>query len=347
MSVRIQLAGTALARVRFAVSPVFETVMALDVLRRPGAHAVHLPWVAQVRPSLGQIPDLPLLQALLRYEGKPGFLMPVPDDRMPDLATELRRVRATPARQLRRDLDWLSDRLPPPLRALYDDPRAGLSRVAAAVRACHQALIAPYWPRIVRLLEADIAYRAGTLTDGGVAAVFADLHRQVAWTDGELMLHPEHRPAEPVTVRLSGHGLVLSPSVFCWPRTWAAVRPVAAGIVRYPARGLAALWETRGPAPDALAALLGRTRAALLELLAEPATTADLSARLAVTAGGVSQHLGVLRAAGLVATRRDGRTVLHLRTDRADALLGHSSPAVTRSGSPAMIHAQKVPLTAD
>jgi hypothetical protein len=30
----------------------------------------------------------------------------------------------------------------------------------------------------------------------------------------------------------------------------------------------------------------------------------------------------VLRGAGLVATRRDGRAVLHLRTERAEALLG-------------------------
>jgi DNA-binding transcriptional ArsR family regulator len=63
------------------------------------------------------------------------------------------------------------------------------------------------------------------------------------------------------------------------------------------------------------------SRAALLGLLAEPATTSGLAGRLGVTAGGVSQQLGVLRAAGLVTTRRDGRTVLHLRTDRADALL--------------------------
>jgi DNA-binding transcriptional ArsR family regulator len=59
----------------------------------------------------------------------------------------------------------------------------------------------------------------------------------------------------------------------------------------------------------------------MLALLGEPATTGDIADRLDVTAGAVSQHLGVLRAAGLVASRRDGRTLLHLRTERADALL--------------------------
>jgi hypothetical protein len=192
--------------------------------------------------------------------------------------------------------------------------------VVAALRGCHRLLIEPYWPRIRRLLEADIAYRAGILADQGIAAVFAGLHREVSWTGGELVLYP--RRAQPVPVTLGGAGLVLSPSAFGWPRIWAATRPTAAGIVRYPARGLAALWESREPAPAALAALLGGTRAALLGLLAEPATTAELAGRLGVTAGAVSQHLGVLRATGLVATRRHARAVLHLRTGRADALLG-------------------------
>src|SRR6266536_818982 len=236
MAVRIQLAGTALSRVRFAISAVFETVMAVDVLRRPGAHAVH----------------------------------------MPGLDTELRRVRATPTTQVRRDLDRRSGPLPQPLRELYGDPRAGLARVVAAVRACHQVLIGPHWPRIVRLLEADIGHRASALADGGIQAVFADLHRDVSWTDGELVLHPGHRPNQPVTVDLTGHGLVMSPSVFAWPRTWTDIRPAGTGIVRYPARGTATVWETHEPAPDALAALIGRTRAGLLELLAAPATTSDL-----------------------------------------------------------------------
>jgi DNA-binding transcriptional ArsR family regulator len=100
-----------------------------------------------------------------------------------------------------------------------------------------------------------------------------------------------------------------------------AMRPIAAGTLRYPARGIASLWEPDAVTSDALAALLGRTRAAMLALLAAPATTGDIAERLDVTPGAVSQHLGVLRAAGLVASRRDGRTLLHLRTERGDALL--------------------------
>jgi DNA-binding transcriptional ArsR family regulator len=126
--------------------------------------------------------------------------------------------------------------------------------------------------------------------------------------------------------------------VFAWPYTWTETRPARAGIVRYPARGIATVWEDRPAAPDAIAALIGRTRADLLELLAAPATTGALAARLGVTAGAVSQHLNVLRAAGLVATRRDGRAVVHMRTMRGDALVhgehqGVADPSSVTAGA--------------
>ncbi|WP_228122383.1 ArsR/SmtB family transcription factor [Saccharothrix syringae] len=283
MAVWVRLAGVGLARVRFAYSPVFETVMAVDGLRTPGAHAVHLPWVRWARGRVADIPDLDLLLARLEGPAKPAELLPVPDVRMPDLETELRGA--------------------PPAEA-------------AVIRRCHEVLIAPHWKRITTVLEADIATRAATLADRGVEAVFGDLHPEVTWEDGELVLHrkPDHR------VDLAEHGLVLSPTVFGWPKAWVEIDPVGQGVVRYPARGIGALWEDRST-PHELAALIGRTRARLLTLLEAPRTTTDLATALEVTAGAVSQHIAVLRAARLVTTRREGRHVLHMRTTRADALM--------------------------
>ncbi|MEU4803401.1 DUF5937 family protein [Actinosynnema sp. NPDC023587] len=293
MAVRIRLAGAGsagvgLAKVRFAYSPVFETVMAVDGLRVPGAHAVHLPWVAWARERVGAVDDLPLLLDLVAGPVKPAWLMPVPDVRVPGLEAELVDV--------------------PP-------------RVADVVRACHEVLVAPHWRRIVAVLEADVFARAAVLADQGVGAVLADLHPEVSWVDGELVLYGDSRPDRPHRVDLARDGLVLSPSVFCWPRAWAAVDPVGPGVVRYPARGIATLWESEPAVPDELAALIGKTRAALLVLLSAPMSTTESAARLGITAGAVSQHIGVLRAARLVTTRRDGRAVLHMRTARADALL--------------------------
>ncbi|GIH11744.1 transcriptional regulator [Rhizocola hellebori] len=295
--IRLQLGGVELARVRFAISPVYETVMALAILTRPGVHAVHVPWLNWARPRLEGVDDLKLVLRLVSHDTiKPAYLIPPPDARMPTLEAELRRVLASKA-------------------------HPQLDRIVAALRQCFRAAIEPHWERITRLLEADIAYRAGILAQDGIEGLFTDLHDEVSWRDGELVVHP-NRATPNRKVALRGHGLVLCPSVFCWPRVAAAMEPVTAGTLRYPARGVATLWETPQPAPGAVAALIGRSRAAIMTLLSAPHTTADLARLLELTPGAVSQHLGVLRDAGLVATHRDGRAVLHLRTERAAALLG-------------------------
>ncbi|MDG4808648.1 helix-turn-helix domain-containing protein [Micromonospora sp. WMMD1120] len=59
----------------------------------------------------------------------------------------------------------------------------------------------------------------------------------------------------------------------------------------------------------------------LLTELVAPLSTTELARRSGMTAGGVSQHLGALRAAGLVLTHRRGRTLISARTDLAEALL--------------------------
>jgi DNA-binding transcriptional ArsR family regulator len=83
------------------------------------------------------------------------------------------------------------------------------------------------------------------------------------------------------------------------------------------------LWEADRPAaPDALGALLGKVRAAVLMALDHPRSTTDLSRALGVSAGGVSQHLGILREAGLVHGHRVGRVVLYLRSPAGDGLVG-------------------------
>lgn len=325
--IRIPIAGTEMARVRFAISPVYEAVQAVYVLHAPGRHAVHMPWVRWARPLLAQVPDVEIVAGFADRTVRPGVLVPPPDVHMPALEEELETIRTADPERVRRFFDnngAPSDRFQ---RQFYDDPPAGLARLADVLRRVFDVFVAPHWPRMLGVLEADIAYRARVLADGGVAAVFDDLHHDVRWSDGELRMHGPGIseavwPLAAKEVVLEGRSLVLSPSVLTWPDVCVNTKPVTAGLLHYPARAVATVWETHRPAPDALAALLGRTRAELLVRLAEPGTTGELAGRLGVTAGAVSQHLGVLRGAGLVATRRDGRAVLHLRTERAEALLG-------------------------
>jgi DNA-binding transcriptional ArsR family regulator len=178
-------------------------------------------------------------------------------------------------------------------------------------------LLAPDWPRIRAVLEADIAHRAQALSAAGPLEVFGDLHRDVRWQDGTLLVA---RPYDE-TVELAGRGLLLIPVAFLsepatmWDPPW---QPA----VMYPPRGVGALWAPSPAGEDsAVAELIGPGRARLLAALDAPAATIDLAARLPASAAGVSEHLGVLHRAGLVDRRRAGRRVLYARTALGDALL--------------------------
>jgi ArsR family transcriptional regulator, virulence genes transcriptional regulator len=72
----------------------------------------------------------------------------------------------------------------------------------------------------------------------------------------------------------------------------------------------------RGNAAAIARALADPKRLCVLERLANgERSVSDLSRDIGCQVPNMSQHLGVLRAAGLVATRRDGSTVFYRLTD--------------------------------
>ncbi|MET7700542.1 DUF5937 family protein [Streptomyces sp. NPDC005485] len=321
MAVEIRFTAASIARVRFALSPLGETVLALRILLGTGGHAVHQPWVRRARPLPADDPELPLLRALIAGP-MPSFLFPVPQERLPSMAAELDVLRATEETFFRQEYGAV---LGVPVEDT-PDPATVLPRLAEALHRCHELLIAPHWGRMRAVLEADVGRRALTLVDGGVQALFDELHRDIAWDDGQLVVHGRRTPHAVCTVDTGGHGLVLLPSVFNWPNVGVDKSPIAAASIRYPAVGVGLLWEQPAPVQSGLAPVLGHTRTALLAALAEPLSTAALADRLGVTPSAVSQHLGALRGADLVSTRRKGRTALHLRTERATHLFDTPSP---------------------
>jgi hypothetical protein len=157
------------------------------------------------------------------------------------------------------------------------------------------------------------------MADGGAERLFADVDPTVSWADNVLSID---KPAQQ-DVDLEERGLLFVPSAFAWPDVVLITDPTWQPTIVYPARGAATLWEPGRPAaPDALGALLGRLRAAVLMALDRPRSTTDLARALGVSAGGVSQHLSVLREAGLVHGHRVGRVVLYLRSPAGDGLVG-------------------------
>jgi DNA-binding transcriptional ArsR family regulator len=219
------------------------------------------------------------------------------------------------------------------VRHLYEDPVAGLAELADSIDAYWGWAIEPYWPRIRQFLDGDLFHRARVIAQGGTRQLFADLHPQISWANGALTI--KHRPGPMRSRTARGKGLLLLPSVFVWPHVYTTTTPPWQPALIYPARGAAALWETgtHGTA-QALAAVVGRTKAMLLDQLASPATTTELAERAGLTTGGVSQHLTALRAAGLVTPNRNGRHVLYVRTALADHLVSAGADPEARAPRP-------------
>jgi DNA-binding transcriptional ArsR family regulator len=321
VTVILRFGAQDLLRCRFALSPLHETMGAVRTLTKPERQAYHLPWLRRVRSNLERLDLAPLLVLISGASYSPDFLSPPPDGPLTEIHDELTKVQATPAEQVHLELARsLAERYgntpPPQAAALLADPAAARDRLADLFGRCWRTLVEPWWPRLRDLLEADIVFRARRLADGGMAALFADLHPRVGWQADALHVRISARADR----ALAGEGLLLLPSAFEWPAVGVMLDPPWQPTLIYPARGVAELWQPSSPEPSALPQLLGRTRAKLLLALAEPASTTGLARRCDLPVSTVSEHLSVLRAAGLVVTRRTGRQLLHEQTALGIAL---------------------------
>jgi DNA-binding transcriptional ArsR family regulator len=320
--IEIVLAHSDLARVRFAHSPIEELVASLRVLQDPSRQLMYGRWLAATRSRLDGM-RLELLTALAptgRY--LPAFLFPPPTQSWGVLADELVRVAASPPALVRAELDEAREGQPLPavLEPLYDDPAGQLPAVVQELARYWQAAIEPVWQQVRGLCTADVAYRMEQFANGGVAQVLRDLHPDLSFSDERLLVDKPHHCSH--RLDLAGTGIVLAPCAFTWPTLIVGCCGVDQPVLIYPPRGVAELWEdTVAEQPDPLSALVGRTRANLLAILALPSTTTQLAEQLDLSPAAVSQHLKILKDAALVTAHRRGRMVLYQRTPAATTLL--------------------------
>ncbi|MEV0977262.1 DUF5937 family protein [Streptomyces sp. NPDC049915] len=316
-----------LATTSFAYSPLQETVFSLRCLHDPARYPHHRPWLRRIRPRLAALDHETLTALSAPWLWVPDFLTPRPSRARPAVADELATLRRTPPDVVAADFRATyrtKDALPPVIARGLTDPPALLTRVVDALEEYwHTCLADDWWPRVQAVLEADLAHRGRVLAEHGTAAMLSGLDDRLTWDDGRLRLSTQHFtvPA-PWTdiVGIAGRGMVLLPTLFA-RGAQPTIDPSRPPVLAYPARGRALLSEQPPPVTDdALVRLLGRPRARLLLLLAEPASTTELAHRLGVTPGAVSQHLTVLYDAGLLTRTRTGRIVHYARTALGDDL---------------------------
>lgn len=274
---------------------------------------------------------LHLLRLLIPASGYiPDFL--TPSNAGGELFAGLDHVRGTPRGQLTRELTRLAESRPVPVWATtMGRPGAdGLVPLTKALATYHRALLQPFWPRIRTAVDNDIGRRASTLLGGGTQALLEGLRPLARWNSPTLEVdYPVDRD-----LHLDGRGLLLVPSYFCWGRPTALADPGLTPVLVYPVAKVPL--DGEGATEQGLVRLLGRTRAAVLAEVANrnARTTSEVAEAVGVTLPSVSYQIGVLRDGGLVASRRDGKYVLHTATPLGLRLLGGGTPGLVDSPLP-------------
>lgn len=335
MEHRVTLASGDILRTRFATSALLELLLALRTLQTASSPGPYDGWLAAVRPHL-QRPDVRLLAPLVRPDGLTPEFLGEPyslagegaDSYRPELGPDLAAIEALPADVLRDGVLAVLDEPAPELRAAMAADDAG-ARLTSALRAEWDVAVRPWWGTNRRHDQADIGWWTTISAEQGVGVMLERLHPRIAW-DGETLVVSPTAVAQDVDRR--GTGLVLVPSAFNAPR--ASIAAVTGGPTRlvFPTRSLGLIWDDDvHPAVDGLASLLGRTRARVLRLTAAPMTTSAMSSVSGMSMATVSEHLAVLRDAGLVSSDRQGREVLY-RATRVGWSLIEANPERPPSG---------------
>jgi DNA-binding transcriptional ArsR family regulator len=309
------------------VDVLWETVLSLQLLHRSDGRLMFHQWRREVRPRISRAAQAILL-SLSPPRGDFADLL-TPAVGTLGLEPGLEAVRSTPRRLIRRDVQHLAahHRLPSWSRDLAEGDAQTLNQVANAMRAWHDAVVAPYRNQISVHLDADRAIRLRDARLGGPERVLAGLPPPLTWQP-PVLLSPY--PTE-CDLHLDGRGLVLVPSFFCWRTPVTLIDPNLPPVLVYPVdRDLQWLEQQSSRATGcgrAIADLLGSTRAAVLETVGRGAvTTTEVARRLRISPPSASEHATILRGAGLIVTRRSGNTVLHSLTETGAALLNGLHP---------------------
>ncbi|MGE7386164.1 DUF5937 family protein [Streptomyces sp. NPDC004126] len=338
MTLRIDIGGMPSEGLRFAASPLAELTAMLHVLAEPGHHPEFAGWASDVwaglRPGLAErlreaeflwrtsqadfmLPARPratlgeelddvdridderyVSAALVTTCGnRIHFASPSPltDAGARDLALDLAQARG--ARQ-----EAFAERL-------LADPAAVRARVRDTLEACAGAFFDAAWADAAVRLATDLRLKNDLSRRHGLGAALASVSGAVTLApDGDAIL--VDKLLDKATTA-HGSGVTFIPSVFGRPHLAMVHAPGWQPVVQYPVDG-------PGPSEPVsletvtlrLEALAHPARLRLLRTLARgPHTNGELAHAWDLTPPEVSRHVALLRRAGLLTARREGRYV--------------------------------------
>jgi DNA-binding transcriptional ArsR family regulator len=321
MALRIHFSDEDLARIRLAQAPdpMWEALLSMHMLQTEAGSAVFGAWRGRVRRELSA-PARQLLRLAPPTGYSPDFLTPAAGEGGIELG--IGALLSTPRTRLRRELAELSGqgrRLPSWARSLADGDREALLHLGRTVQDYFRTGLAPYWTRVRARFEAERAAHARSLASGDLGGLLGSLHPAIRWEPPVLTVGGLYVDRD---LSLRGRGMLLLPSFFCWRNPTVLRDPGLPPVVVYPMTHDSALDTGRGERERSLDALLGRTRAGILDCVAgRGRTTTELARGAGVSPATASHHAAVLRDAGLLSTRRVGGAVLHTLTPLGAALV--------------------------
>ncbi|MGC3002230.1 DUF5937 family protein [Streptomyces sp. G35A] len=348
MSVTIDIAGLRPERTAVVASPLAELGMALHALSEPGHHPALQGWVTGVTARLDPHLADRMCEAdflwrttfsdlFLPCAGLPGgdalpgatlaeeldLLDKLSDEQFVDAALEF--TCALPYGMpgpgplgdeglRRRALELAAARGPRQVRfteRLLSEPPLIRAWLRQLLQDCDEAFFAEVWGRLRHRLAADTRHKTDLLRRGGLAGALAAVSPAVTLDEAAARITVD-KLGDGRTATGDG-GLLLIPTSLGWPHLMVLHRHGWQPVLHYP---VGAPEPVAAPTVEQLAlrmtALSHPVRMRMCRHLARSAyTTGELAQVHGMTAPEISRHLGVLKKAGLVTTRRRGRYVLH------------------------------------
>ncbi|WP_329300996.1 DUF5937 family protein [Streptomyces sp. NBC_00659] len=349
MSVHIDIRGLRPERVAVVPSPLAELGMALHALAEPGHHPGLQGWATGVTAGLDPHLADRMCEAdflwrttfsdlFLPCAGIPGgasvpgatlaedldLLDKLTDEQFVDAALEFTCALAyssegphalSDPEVQRRAVDLAASRGPQQTRfteRLLVDPPGVRAWLRQFLEDCDEAFFAETWSRLRHPLAAEARHKTDLLRHKGLPEALASVSSALSLDETARIITVD-KLTEGSTVVTADGGLLLVPTSLGRPHLMVLHRYRWQPVLHYP---VSSPELSAPPSVEQLTlrmtALSHPVRMRICRHLARSAyTTGELAQVHGMTAPEISRHLGVLKKAGLITTRRRGRYVLH------------------------------------